>query len=126
LKHKNVLFYSNESLFEEGISSLISNEEEVRLTVVQAVNVKDLIKASRESQPDVIVVEQSLLGTQANFLNEMFDKMHSLCLISLDKDHNLMHIFTHHDISIKNASDLIDAILSHLTHSNPDELKGEI
>jgi len=124
LTHKNVLFYSNQTIFEEGISSLISGEEGVRLNVVQTRNVKDLFKTCRESQPDVIVVEQSLLGTQENFLSEMLDKMHSLCLITLDQDHNLMHVFTHHDISIKHASDLIDVILSHVNHSNPDELKG--
>ena len=91
------------------------------MNIVQTQNVKDLFKTYRESQPDVIVVEQSLLRTQANFLNEMLDKMHSLCLITLDQDHNLMHVFTHHDISIKQASDLIDVILSHLKHSTPDD-----
>jgi hypothetical protein len=125
LTHKNVLFYSNHTIFEDGISSLISNEEEVRLTVVQASDVIDFVKTSREYQPDVIVVEQSLLGTQANFLNEMLDKMHSSCLITLDRNHNLMHVFTHCDISINQASDLIDVILYHINHSTPDVLKGE-
>lgn len=125
LTHKNVLLYSNETLFEEGISSLISNEERVRLTVVHASNVNDLYKAFREYQPDAIVIEQVLLETQNNFVSEMLDKMHSSCLITLDQDHNLMHVFTHCDFSISQASDLIDIILSHVNCSTPDELKGE-
>ena len=125
MTHNNVLFYSNESIFEKGISSLISNEEKVRLIVVQAKDVKDLLKASWEYLPDVIVVEHRLLETQNNFLSEMLDKMHSSCLITLDQDHNLMHVFTHCDISISQASDLIDVILSHVNGSTPDELKGE-
>jgi hypothetical protein len=121
----NVLFYSNQTIFEEGISNLISNEKGIRLTVLQASDVNDLFEASRDYQPEVIIVEQSLLGTQVNFLSEMLERMHSSCLITLDQDHNLMHVFTHDDVSISQASDLIDVILSHVNHSNLDELKGE-
>ena len=123
LKKKNVLFYSNDSLFEKGISSLISSEEEVNLIVVKANDneMEDLLTASKEIRPDVIVIEHSLLETQNSFLKEMLNNMNYVSLISLDKIHNAMHVYTQYDISIKRASDLINVILSHMNYSKPNE-----
>ena len=125
LKKKNVLFYSNESLFEKGISSLISSEEDVNLTVVKANETKSLFAASKEFSPDMIVIEQSLLQSQKRFLKEVLDNVNYACLISLDKNLNEIHVYSHYDISIKRASDLMDVILSYVNQSNPNELKGE-
>jgi hypothetical protein len=119
LTRTRVLLYSNETLFEAGVSSIIASDQNLDLTIVKATGMAELIKVTQELQPQVILIEQCLLDTQFDLFGQLLlMDLKDSRVITLDQNHNLLHVYTSCDISIQQASDLIEVIRSPINCSN--------
>ena len=107
-----MILYSNETVLNSGISAMIENTQEMSLTVVPASDIDHLVKISQGIQPDVVLIENSILTLHKNLLYQLLDGIKDLRVITLDQYQNLLHVYTRHDVSVKRASDLILAIRS--------------
>jgi DNA-binding NarL/FixJ family response regulator len=110
----NVLLYSSENLLDIGIRSLISTDKNLVLTILRACTVTELIETANHLQPDVVIVEQGLLLNHSELLNHLLKGLKDSRVITLDQEHNLLHLYSRQEIFIQQASDLVDVIRSNL------------
>jgi DNA-binding NarL/FixJ family response regulator len=118
MKNINVLLFPDENLLTAGIRSMISNESDLNITILQAQTVKEFIEKAIQAQPEVIIVEHELLAQNSGLLNQLLKNLRDIRLITLDDTRNTLHVYTHRDISIQQASDLVTIIRSN-TCSTP-------
>lgn len=111
-----VILYSNETVLDSGISTMINNSQEMSLTVIPANDIDHLVRISQGIQPDVVLIENSILTQHKNLLYQLLDGIKDLRVITLDQYQNLLHVYTRHDVSVQRASDLIVAIRSRINH----------
>lgn len=106
---KKVLLYSNETLFEAGVSSIIAQEGDLELTIIQATSIAALLHAAQEHPSHVVLIERALLENHEDLLNRLLKTSR---VIVLEQNHNLMHVYSSSKVSIEQASDLIQTIRS--------------
>ena len=111
--HKTVLLYSNGNLLDVSVRNLISNDQDLQLTVLNSVGFEELIEASSRLKPDVIVLPQGVLTEYSGLLNRLFrGGLQNSQIISLDDEQNVFHVYTRHEVTIQQSSDLMQVIRS--------------
>lgn len=112
LTNNKVILYSNETVLDSGVSTMIARDRGMELTIVYARDFEHLVELSEVICPNVILIDQSTLSHHNNLLHELLDRIENLRVITLDQHQNLLHVYTRHDVTILQASDLIQVIRS--------------
>ncbi len=109
---KKVLLYADDTLFETGVRGLISNNSDIDLAVVRAKDDQDLLQRSAQVLPDVLIVECDILDKHAGLLANLHKILPNSRVITLDRNHNVLHVYTRQDVLLTQSSDLIGLIRS--------------
>lgn len=112
MTNSKVILYSNETVLDSGISALITSARDMELTLVTAKDYEHLVELVEVIRPDAILFVHSILSRHHNLLNMLLDSQHILRVITLDQNHNVLHVYTRHEIAILQSSDLLQVIRS--------------
>jgi len=112
LANSKVILYSNETVLDSVVCSLIASAHDMELTLVTARDFERLVELVEVIRPDAILIVHSILSRHHNLLNRLLDSQHLSRVITLDQNHNVLHVYTRHEIAIMQSSDLLQVIRS--------------
>jgi len=113
LVQKKVLLYSNGNLLDLSVRNLISNDQDLQLTVLNSVGFEQLVETSSRLKPDVIVLPQEVLAENSGLLNRLLKSgQQNSQIITLDDEQNIFHVYSRHEVMIQQSSDLMQVIRS--------------
>jgi hypothetical protein len=113
LVQKIVLLYSKGNLLDLSVRNLISSDQDLRLTVLNSVGFEELIETSSRLRPDVIVLPQGALAENSGLLNRLLKSSpQNSQIITLDDEQNIFHVYSRHEVTIQQSSDLMQVIRS--------------
>jgi chemotaxis response regulator CheB len=113
LIRKKILLFAPDTLLGSAVSSLISDDQELELTSLPETDPARLISVSQALKPDVIILEQRILASKSGLLKGLLNGRKDFKVIAFDERENTLHVYSSHDVSLEQASDLLSIL-----HSN--------
>lgn len=108
---KRVIVVLNESLIGRGVESLLSREMDLNVTGVPFIDDRALIDQIVEFQPNVVIVDESLIfGRKIDFLS-LLRTDPKMRLLVLSNQDNRINIYDRQEIPVTQSTDLISAIM---------------
>ncbi|MEE9459916.1 MAG: hypothetical protein V3V84_09165 [Candidatus Bathyarchaeia archaeon] len=107
---KSVIIVLDESVIGRGVERLLSREMDLNVTCVPFIDDKALIDLIEKFQPDVVIVDGSLIfGRRIDFLSLLRSGLNMSVLVLSNQD-NRINIYNHQEILVTQSTDLISAI----------------
>jgi DNA-binding NarL/FixJ family response regulator len=107
---KRVIIVLDESVIGRGVERLLSREMDLNVTGVPFIDDKALIDLIEKIQPDVVIVDGSLIfGRRIDFLSLLRSGLNMSVLVLSNQD-NRINIYNHQEILVTQSTDLISAI----------------
>jgi DNA-binding NarL/FixJ family response regulator len=107
-----VLVINSEDLLSAGVESLLSREVDFEIIKKQIPDRSALASALKEFQPDVVITNEKLLFTYPSTMIGLLKVIPGLCVIVLDENENILHVYVKKEVVVKRAMDLIATIRS--------------
>ena len=105
-----VLAVLTASLFTVAVTSLLAAEPSLRVVASEATSFADLLREINCLDPDVILLEESMLLTTNTSLIDLMNTYSELRVIVVSENNNWLQVFRKKTQLITSAADLIEAI----------------
>ena len=110
MKPPCVLAVLTASLFTVAVTSLLAAEPSLRVVASEATSFADLLREINCLDPDVILLEESMLLTTNTSLIDLMNTYSELRVIVVSENNNWLQVFRKKTQLITSAADLIEAI----------------
>lgn len=111
-KLMRILVINSENLLSGGVVSLLSREIDFEIFKKRITDRSALASVLKELRPDVIITNENLLFTYPSLVFGLLKVIPGLCVIVLDENENLLHVYKKTEVVVKRALDLITTIRS--------------
>lgn len=109
---KCLLALTNSNILDAGVERILSTTQDLDLVSLPIKNRSGLVKAIRQSQADVVILQGDGLVDE-EFLAGLLTTRPGLLIIQIDARDNQLHIYKHRDVYIRHPSELIGLIQAH-------------
>ena len=107
---KRVIVVLTESVIGRGVESILLREMDLNVTGVPFIDEKALIDRIEKSQPDVVIMDESLIfGRKIDLLSLLRSGL-SMRFLVLSNQDNRINIYNYQEILVTQSTDLISAI----------------
>jgi hypothetical protein len=108
---KCLLAQSSPNILGAGVERLLSSNGDLDLVSLPFKDGAGLVQAIQQVQADVVIIQGENL-VEEDFLASLLTTRPGLLVIRIDSDDNQLHIYHHHQLSIRHPSELIGLIQS--------------
>jgi hypothetical protein len=122
MNRSQVFILASQTLFAEGVQSLLSKQPGINVIGVATVG-SDPFPQLQESNPDVVIVEATG-GSQSQLVGQVLETVPNAKVIGLSLDDNCIHTYTQQLKQSQSVEDLVEAIHSpDWSSRSPDMLR---
>jgi DNA-binding NarL/FixJ family response regulator len=108
---KKVIVILSESLIGKGVESILSREMDLSVTSTSFIDNATLNQQIERDQPDVVILDESLLSSEMPRLFNLFASYPNLRVMVLSVGENRINIYDRQEIQVSHSADLVSAIL---------------
>ncbi len=108
---KKIIIVLSESLIGKGVESLLSREMDLSVTSISFKDDSTLNRQIGRDQPDVIILDESLIYNEMLSLFNLFASHPHLRVMVLSVGENRINIYEREEIRIAQSADLVSAIM---------------
>lgn len=108
---KKVIVILSESLIGKGVESILSREMDLSVTSISFIDNATLNQQIERDQPDVVILDESLLSSEMPRLFNLFASYPNLRVMVLSVGENRINIYDRQEIQVSHSADLVSAIL---------------
>lgn len=109
MKKVNVIL--SESLIGKGVESILSREMDLSVTSTSFIDDAALNQQIERDQPDVVILDESLIINEMLSLFHLFASYPNLRVIVLSDGENRINIYDRQEIQVSHSADLVSAVL---------------
>jgi DNA-binding NarL/FixJ family response regulator len=108
---KKVIVILSESLIGKGVESILSREMDLSVTSISFIDDATLNQQIERVQPDVVILDESLLSSEMPRLFNLFASYPNLRVMVLSVGENRINIYDRQEIQVSHSADLVSAIM---------------
>ena len=108
---RRILVIENDLLLGGGVENLLLQEIGLDVIGISPRDEEELIRQIRSLQPNVVILDEATYLTNSVRLLAMLGHHHSLRLVIINANNDLVHVYHKYDVVLHQISDLIEVLL---------------
>ena len=122
---KRVLVISSKDILSVGVAGFLSREDDFEVINKNITDNSALVSALEELRPVVLIINESLLKADCPAIFGWLRDFPAWCVIVLNEQENLLHIYEKQEVVLGGASDLVAIIRRYPSLSDMDAFRYE-